>query len=310
MEVTERARKLRAQYALQAQSLRTRIELRVNRIPTALRRANMGEVFAKHEEMPQHEQNQNNADARRIRDPQLFESKPKSIQNFPPSISEPAPKAKGEKRDRYALVTSLTRSTLTYCSDSMESGGKDQITIHEDPIPNPKKRTKVTRNPNSRRAPIPSTVLSPKSANSRTHPQSPVQPALGSPQKPINLRPASPLKTTSSPTKASTEAVATAIASMILQKQKPGRPKASVAKSATTKSKKVQERAQESEPLRMVSSTSSSSAMSTGTTIVKNTKKTPTATAKRNLGAKTGVRKVAGPAEAPSIGRRVLRKRA
>ena len=46
--VTERARKLRAQYALQAQSLRTRIELRINRIPTSLRKANMGELFEKY----------------------------------------------------------------------------------------------------------------------------------------------------------------------------------------------------------------------------------------------------------------------
>ncbi len=49
--VTERARKLRAQYALQAQSLRTRIELRINRIPTSLRKANMGELHAKYKEM-------------------------------------------------------------------------------------------------------------------------------------------------------------------------------------------------------------------------------------------------------------------
>ena len=51
--VTERARKLRAQYALQAQSLRTRIELRVNRIPTSLRKANMGELLAKYRERKQ-----------------------------------------------------------------------------------------------------------------------------------------------------------------------------------------------------------------------------------------------------------------
>lgn len=46
--VTERARKLRAQYALQAQSLRTRIELRINRIPHSLRKANMGELHQKY----------------------------------------------------------------------------------------------------------------------------------------------------------------------------------------------------------------------------------------------------------------------
>ena len=48
--VTERARKLRAQYALQAQSLRTRVELRVNRIPASMRSSNMGELLLKYAE--------------------------------------------------------------------------------------------------------------------------------------------------------------------------------------------------------------------------------------------------------------------
>lgn len=46
--VTERARKLRAHYALQVQDLRARIERRVNRIPVALRKATMGELLEKH----------------------------------------------------------------------------------------------------------------------------------------------------------------------------------------------------------------------------------------------------------------------
>jgi hypothetical protein len=46
--VTERARKLRAQYALQAHDLRSRIERRINRIPIALRKAKMGELLEKH----------------------------------------------------------------------------------------------------------------------------------------------------------------------------------------------------------------------------------------------------------------------
>ena len=55
-QVTERARKLRAQYALQAQSLRTRVELRINRIPTALRKANIGELFEKYLEVSEAKQ--------------------------------------------------------------------------------------------------------------------------------------------------------------------------------------------------------------------------------------------------------------
>ncbi len=46
--VTERARKLRANYNLHAQSLRTRIEIRINRIPMSLRRAKMGDLLIKY----------------------------------------------------------------------------------------------------------------------------------------------------------------------------------------------------------------------------------------------------------------------
>ncbi|KAG8165004.1 hypothetical protein KVR01_005279 [Diaporthe batatas] len=52
LEITERARKLRAQYNLQAQGLRTRIEIRVNRIPMALRKSKMGELADKHKNVP------------------------------------------------------------------------------------------------------------------------------------------------------------------------------------------------------------------------------------------------------------------
>jgi hypothetical protein len=46
--VTERARKLRAQYNVQAQGLKTRIEIRVNRIPISMRKKNIGDLFDKH----------------------------------------------------------------------------------------------------------------------------------------------------------------------------------------------------------------------------------------------------------------------
>ncbi|KAJ2971871.1 hypothetical protein NQ176_g7478 [Zarea fungicola] len=48
LEVTERARRLRAQYHLQAQGLRSRIEIRINRIPTALRKMKMGDLLLKY----------------------------------------------------------------------------------------------------------------------------------------------------------------------------------------------------------------------------------------------------------------------
>ncbi|TQV95799.1 hypothetical protein V2A60_000972 [Cordyceps javanica] len=48
LEITERARRLRAQYNLQAQGLRSRIEIRVNRIPTALRKMKMEDLLLKY----------------------------------------------------------------------------------------------------------------------------------------------------------------------------------------------------------------------------------------------------------------------
>ena len=58
--VTERARRLRSQYNLQAQSVRSRIEIRLNRIPTSLRKMRMGDLMIKCVE-----QQQNRAIARR-----------------------------------------------------------------------------------------------------------------------------------------------------------------------------------------------------------------------------------------------------
>ncbi|POS87071.1 hypothetical protein EPUL_000427 [Erysiphe pulchra] len=51
LEITERARRLRAQYALQAQGLRTRVEIRINRIPVAVRRLRMGDLLLKYSEI-------------------------------------------------------------------------------------------------------------------------------------------------------------------------------------------------------------------------------------------------------------------
>ncbi|GAP90479.2 putative meiotically up-regulated gene 118 protein [Rosellinia necatrix] len=47
LEISERARRLRAQYNIQAQQLRSRVEMRVNRIPTTLRRLKMSELLTR-----------------------------------------------------------------------------------------------------------------------------------------------------------------------------------------------------------------------------------------------------------------------
>lgn len=200
---------------------------------------------------------------------------------------------------------------LICASDAISVDERDRVKIHEDPIPNPKKRTKVAENADSRRAPNPSTVLSPKSANSRTLPQSPIRPNLGSPQKSNTSRPASPLKPIASTGKTATVAATAALASMIGEKTKTGRPKAAVGKQAGARQTKRQpDTNQEMEGLRTVSSTSNSSAMSTGTTIVRTAKKPPAPNNKKGAGTKATGKKIAAASEAPAQGRRVLRKRA
>jgi len=54
--VTERARKLRATYNIHAQSLRTRIEIRVNRIPLSLRKVKLGDLVQKYADQQQRTQ--------------------------------------------------------------------------------------------------------------------------------------------------------------------------------------------------------------------------------------------------------------
>lgn len=94
--VTERARKLRAQYNLQAQGLRTRIEIRVNRIPMALRKAKMGELADKYKN-GQH--------------PQLSRSTPSAL---PTSFARPPPVP--EKDTPVARTISQTASNVAASS--------------------------------------------------------------------------------------------------------------------------------------------------------------------------------------------------
>ena len=205
----------------------------------------------------------------------------------------------------------------------MDSADKENDAQSIQGIPNPKKRTKTTTTAaKSRQATNPSTVLSPKSANSRTLPQSPTRPELKSPQKLYNAHSTSPLKPIppiklASPAKAAA-AVATAnLAIMVNEKTKSGRAKTGAGRKASnpTATKTVAGRpkrgvdvVKEPEEVRKVSNQSNISSMSTGTTIVKNARKAPTTAAKKN---DVGVRAVGKKVTAmPPPGRRILRKRA
>ena len=98
LPVTERARKLRAQYALQAQSLRTRIELRINRIPNSLRKENMGALLEKYMEMS--DQKQQSAPREEKATEVVPSSVPKPVLVSENSNSAETSKSRGTKRNR------------------------------------------------------------------------------------------------------------------------------------------------------------------------------------------------------------------
>jgi hypothetical protein len=229
----------------------------------------------------------------------------------------------GRKRNRY--IPQHRRSIalfLTNHSDIMEAADKENTAGDIPNIPNPKKRTKFAKGP-SRQVTNPSTVLSPKSANSRTLPQSPIRPALCSLQKLYNSHPASPLKQLSpikiaSPAKVVTATATASLASTMGEKSKAGRSKAAISrtgsnptttKAGTTRAKRGAGPAHEPEDVRKASNTSNVSSVSIETTIVSNAKKAPTrASRKKDVGVRAVGKKVAG-VEAPAPVRRVLRKR-
>ncbi|KAI0815621.1 Borealin N terminal-domain-containing protein [Xylaria sp. FL0064] len=202
LEITERARRLRAQYNIQAQQLRSRVEMRVNRIPTTLRKIRM-------EDVPKRIANsQRPRPAPRfqyVNKPPLIPAKdgtsPKPIPRKP---LPPASPIRGQKRL------------------STEISGADKENQGE-AIDNPKKRLRGA--PTISKAPVSAAqILSPTSSNTRVLPRE--RPA--SPTKPMFSRPASPMK--APPPKASSN-----ILSSIVEKAKGTRP-TTTARKATTSS--------------------------------------------------------------------------
>lgn len=257
----------------------------------------------------------------------------------PPTILEEKPAApiyptrtRGTKRKRsVSLPFQILTVVLTPTSDVLIPIDKENT----DPIPNPKKRTKTTATTTkapSRQVTNPSSVLSPKSSNSRTLPHSPFR----SPQKPTSTRPISPLKPaiplqSTSPAKAAAVAATSNLGTLVTEKLKPTRAAAAgtrkvskpVAepKPAVTRSKKGAATATLAVAVavpasRTVSSASNVSGTSTGTTVVKKAGR-PTAAAsaaaKKGVGISAAGKKVTAAkveVPAPAAGRRVLRKRA
>ncbi|KKY14458.1 hypothetical protein UCRPC4_g06716 [Phaeomoniella chlamydospora] len=217
LEITERARSLRAHYALQATDLRSRIERRINRIPMSLRKATMGELLDMHA---------------------LPESKTiaPSSKPLPPSAvtktkNHPLPPL---PQDRSSAAPSPVRSPHRPAKRGSgvlihETSDKENTQpIHNDSLSNPKNpkraKTGAGNGPRATSRSVkpgqPSSVLSPKSHNSRTLPRSPIKDNIPSmsPSKTQQsyTRPTSPLKP-ASPFKNATSAISASLAGMVEQ---------------------------------------------------------------------------------------------
>ncbi|KAL4749504.1 hypothetical protein BDW72DRAFT_177957 [Aspergillus terricola var. indicus] len=213
LEITERARKLRAQYALQAQDLRARIERRVNRIPVILRKANMGELLEKHNAFLRG-QLENPS-------PKKYRSPAKGSRNFTAMSASGRKKAatvspsprRVRKQHRYVPIIVYYKTMLNvlvspagiYSDKENAPASGEQLDV----LKNPKRRAKpgaaggTSRIVSQEVRGADYRILSPKSSNSRTYPQSPLlrspekaQPSsyLSRPMSP--LKPSSPLKST------------------------------------------------------------------------------------------------------------------
>ncbi|KAI4267901.1 MAG: hypothetical protein L6R35_006811 [Caloplaca aegaea] len=327
LEITERARKLRAQYALQAQSLRARIELRVNRIPTAMRKAKMGELYQKYlESIEQTSESALKKPTLPAEAPKQQPSPSKSIAPSPSKQAEPTPLHRGTKRP----------------SDHISADDDKENTPDPTHPLSTKKRPKPnTAHPSNRSA---AAILSPKSSNARSNQQSPMRPHLGSPQKSYLSHPTSPLKPSSglapaapkpaSPAKAAAIVATTTAASASAANDKPratrtraaaaaaaGKPaKAPTAAALKAKPAFITRAKRGAEPPTEVGSrtVSAASNTSTGTTVVRKMGRgaaaaggaKPKAKAKEGAAEKgVGKKGSAAAVEAPPQGRRVLRKR-
>ncbi|KAI0838967.1 Borealin N terminal-domain-containing protein [Hypoxylon sp. FL0890] len=201
LEITERARRLRAQFNIQAQQLRSRVEMRVNRIPTSLRKAKMGELLSKSlqpQEPPQPPK-------------PTYVARPPPVPAKDDTLSKPLP-----RKPVPASNAAVGRKRL---SEEISADKENQGSAVE----NPKKRARA--GPAKQPAPNqPGHVLTPTSSNTRT-----VVPRQrpASPAKPMVSRPASPVK--APPPKPN-------IISSMVEKAKGARPAAAATRKATASS--------------------------------------------------------------------------
>ncbi|KAI1160517.1 Borealin N terminal-domain-containing protein [Nemania serpens] len=200
LEISERARRLRAQYNIQAQQLRSRVEMRVNRIPRTLRRLKMSELPTR----------SINSQQPRPGPRYQYVAKPPPVPAKDGTSPKPIP--------RKPLPTASPARGHKRLSNEISGADKEN---QSEAIDNPKKRLRagVTQ----MKPPVTtSQVLSPTSSNTRVMPRD--RPA--SPSKPMISRPASPVK---APTKASSN-----ILSSIVERAKATRPAAATRKATAS----------------------------------------------------------------------------
>ncbi|KAI1187173.1 Borealin N terminal-domain-containing protein [Nemania serpens] len=203
LEITERARRLRAQYNIQAQQLRSRVEMRVNRIPRALRNLKMSDLPTR----PGNSQ-QPRPEAR-----YQYVAKP------PPVPAKDGTSPKPKPIPRKPLPTASPARGHKRLSNEISGADKEN---QSEAIDNPKKRLRAVIA--QIKPPVTtSQVLSPTSSNTRVIPRD--RPA--SPSKPMISRPASPVKPPT--TKASSN-----ILSSIMERAKATRPAAATRKATAS----------------------------------------------------------------------------
>ncbi|KAL4729971.1 hypothetical protein ACLX1H_002000 [Fusarium chlamydosporum] len=180
LEITERARRLRAQYNYMATTVRSRIEMRINRVPMSMRNVKMGDLLQKY--MDQERQ--------RAARPAALRKPPTTAR-----ITSPVKHAQSSAHN-------FKSSTRTKRMSDAISGDKENEIEHNE---NAKK--KVRGVPNGDVSHVrPAQVLSPTSSNSRmaNRPVSPIKSGIA--------RPASPLK---NPSQSRSAAAANMLSSMV-----------------------------------------------------------------------------------------------
>ncbi|MCJ1368458.1 hypothetical protein MMC16_007602 [Acarospora aff. strigata] len=222
LEITDRARKLRAQYAQQAQSLRSRLEFRLHRIPTSLRKANMGELLAKYNDMVKAKED--NVTSTISESTAITKDKPasKTSSDTKASINTHVTIGKDLPHNSPAQTRGMKRKSDDFDKENHPTTNTTTTATRAlHPLTNPKKRVKptppttapttgppATRTASrvlSRTKPPPSTILSPKTSNTRAPTTTTKATTRGPPARPA----AAP---TTAPKPAKTAAAATATA--------------------------------------------------------------------------------------------------